>query len=391
MSGKSNHSLPNQRNAMLLKDVRLALIFKDFAAWCRTSCVGLNVAGFATAKVLREQGVDVSVFPVRHNIDIVDSIEHYNKTHAKPLTHVVISAPWLHTWDLEAMLEHFKHTKFVILSHSNVGFLQADANGMYLLRQYHMLAHKYHNLHIGGNSSKFVNWMRKSYGDDVILLPNLYPLDKNVKPKVWDKVSPLKIGAFGAVRPQKNFMTAAAAAIAIQKELGVPVEFHMSAGGEGDFGCTGPAIDQMMTGTGITVVRHPWSYWDNFIKLIKSMDLLIQVSYTESFNMVTADGISVGVPSVVSPAIFWCPEDWKAEPDDAMDVAEVGIHLLTRKKQLDDGIIALRAHNKKSLVIWKDFLDEGEKQKTNFGEAWFKGVKYIFTNTSERVEVEDKK
>jgi hypothetical protein len=32
------------------------------------------------------------------------------------------------------------------------------------------------------------------------------------------------------------------------------------------------------------------------------MHLLIQVSYTESFNMVTADGVLEGVPSVTSDA-----------------------------------------------------------------------------------------
>lgn len=374
---------------MRLEDVRLALIFKDFAAWCRTSCVGLHVAGFATAKVLQEHGVDVNVFPVRHNVDVVDAIERYNSTHEKPLTHVVISAPWLSEHDLKCILEHFKHIQFVILSHSNVGFLQADVNGMYLIRRYHALARQYHNLKVGGNSSKFVHWMRKSYGGDVVLLPNLYPLDKDIKPKIWHKHHPIKIGAFGAVRPQKNFMTAAAAAIAIQKELNVPVELHMSTGGEGDFGTTAPAIDQMVSGTGITIYRHPWVYWDSFIKLISKMDLMIQVSYTESFNMVTADGISVGVPSVVSPAIYWAPKEWRAEPDDALEVAETGIYLLTRKNNREDGIKALRSHNKHGWLIWKDYLEGGHRHRGHFGESWVKGVKYLFTQTSEWVREDE--
>lgn len=366
---------------MHLKDVRLALIFKDFAAWLRTSCVGLNVAGYATAKVLRDHGVNVSVFPVRHNVDIVDSIELYNRTHEKPLTHVVISAPWISIWDLEAMLNHFKHTQFVILSHSNVGFLQADADGMHLLREYHVLARKYHNLRVGGNSAKFVEWMRAAYGrEDVVLLPNLYPLDDNVQPKVWQHTSPLKIGAFGAVRPQKNFMTAAAAALIISRELKIPVELHMSFGGEGDGQLTAPAIDQMLRGTQVTIVRHNWAYWDDFIKLVEQMDLMIQVSYTESFNMVTADGISVGIPSVVSPAIYWAPERWKAEPDDAQDVASTGVYLLTRKRNLEDGIEALREHNRHSWKFWENFLLEGEVEKMTegWGEAIIEGIKYVF-------------
>lgn len=366
---------------MHLKDVRLALIFKDFAAWLRTSCVGLNVAGYATAKVLREHGIDVSVFPVRHNIDIVDSIELYNRSHEKPLTHVVISAPWLSLYDIESMLKHFPHIQFVILSHSNVGFLQADADGMHLLREYHILARKFHNLRVGGNSAKFVEWMRLAYGkEDIVLLPNLYPLADDVQPKIWQRTRPLKIGAFGAVRPQKNFMTAAAAALVISRELNVPVELHMSFGGEGDGQLTAPAIDQMLRGTQVIIVRHNWVYWDDFIKLVEQMDLMIQVSYTESFNMVTADGISVGIPSVVSPAIYWAPGRWMAEPDDAQDVASTGIYLLTRKDHLYDGIKALHAHNQDAWKFWENFLLEGEADKfrQEWGEAFIEGLRYIF-------------
>lgn len=347
-----------------MSDVRLALIFKDFAAWIRTSCVGLNVAGFTTAKVLREQGIDVSVFPVRHNVDVVNAIDKYNESHEKPLTHVCISAPWLTAWDLKALLEHFPTTQFVILSHSNVGFLQADPGGVDLLRHYLKLAETHPNLRVGGNSFRFVEWLRAAYAEDAehtILLPNLYPLDRICVKPAWDGFSPIKIGAFGAVRPEKNFMTAAAAAVLIHRHFGVPVEFHMSSGGEGDQGRTAPAIEQMVKDLpGFTLVRHNWAFWDNFIHLVAEMDLLIQVSYTESFNMVTADGIGVGVPSVVSPAIYWCPDSWKADPDDATEVGHVGIKLLTHHHERRKGYIALQEHNRKSLAYWLDFLGEPE-------------------------------
>ena len=334
-------------------DVRLALFFKDFAAWIRTSCVGLNVAGYTTQKVLSEHGFETVVFPVRHNIDVVHSIDRYNETHKVKLTHVVISAPWLSVHDLRALLIHFPDIKFVVLSHSNVGFLQADPGGVYLLREYHKLAREFPNFKVGGNSKKFVDWLEQAYGEDVILLPNLYPACDPIE-KCWHG-GIIKIGAFGAVRPEKNFMTAAAAAVAIQAQLGVPVELHMSTGGEGDRGLTAPAIDQMCEGN-VKVIRHPWMFWDGFIQLVASMDLLIQVSYTESFNMVTADGISVGVPSVVSPAIYWAPPSWKAEPDDALNVADTGVRLLTNVEIRNEGIEFLRAHNEDSMQYWDRFL-----------------------------------
>jgi hypothetical protein len=342
-----------------MKTPHLALVFKDFAAWCRSSCVGLNVAGFATAEVLRDAGVDVTVFPVRHNIDLVHAIDEYNETHDERLTHVVISAPWLTVYDLKSLLYGFPDIHFAILSHSNVGFLQADPEGVRLLRQYHELSKGFTNLSVGGNSERFAEWMNCAYGEngesdcDIVHLPNLYPI-WNACSTTWD-FGPLKIGAFGAVRPYKNFMTAAGAALVLQRWLNVPVEFHMSAGGEID-DMVAPAIAQIFEGTDVTLVVHPWRYWDDFINLIGDMDLLMQPSYTESFNMITADGILRGVPSVVSTAIRWAPNCWKADSDDAMDVARVAMDLLFDRRYRMAGIPALRKHNEKALEKWAEFL-----------------------------------
>jgi len=337
--------------------IHLALFFKDFAAWTQASCVGLNVAGFTTARFLQMHGIDTHVFPVRHNVDIVNAIDKYNETHEHRLTHVVISAPWLTLFEVKALIKHFHDIQFVILSHSNVGFLQADPCGVELLRKYSELSETHSNIHVGGNCTKFVEWFRAAYNENCIFLPNIYPAPE-VKSKVWDGESTIKIGAFGAIRPEKNFMTAAAGALAIHSKLKFPVEVHMSTGGDGCKSSTLPAIEQMLKGVkGVKLHRHHWQTWNHFIKLIESMDLLIQVSYTESFNMVTADGISVGVPSVVSPVIYWAPDSWKADPDDALDVAKVGIKLLTHNQKYV-GSNALKQHNEKSIKHWLAYLEK---------------------------------
>src|ERR1035437_747410 len=336
-------------------NIRLALFFKDFAHWVRSSCVGLNVAGYTTADFVRRHGLHVSVFPVRHNEDVVKAIDHYNETNKEPLTHVVISAPWMSLYDLESLIKNFKNIQFVILSHSNVGFLQADPCGVELFRKYIELSKHHHNIKVAGNNIPFVEWFKAAYNEECIYLPNLYHCTE-IKGKIWDGVPPLKIGAFGAIRPEKNFMTAAAAAVVIHSILKVPVELHMSTGGDGCQSTTLPAIREMVEGVkGIKLVTHDWNFWDHFIKLISEMDLLLQVSYTESFNMVTADGISQGVPSVVSPVIRWAPDSWKADPDDSMNVAATGIKLLT-KNQKHIGSNALTKHNQISIKYWINFL-----------------------------------
>jgi len=345
---------------MELKDVRVALCFKDFAAWIHASCVGLNVAGFATAQVLQAHGVECTVIPVRHNVDLVTGIYVYNNSHSKPLTHVVISAPWLSSYDLKGLLAHFPKTQFVVLLHSNVGFLQADPSGVELIRYYLRFTREFENFQVGANSDRLFQWLRQVLEGDVVLLPNLYP-DTNIQPeKHWTGTSPLRVGAFGAVRPEKNFMTAAAAAVLIQKLTKVAsLELHMSAGGEGGGERTQEAISQLVAGDKkVSLIRHPWCLWPDFIKLVGQMDLLLQPSYTESFNMVTADGILMGVPSVVSPAIEWAPDSWKADSDNVSDVANKGIYLL-RSGNNGEGKRALVLHNAQAWQHWQAYLTEG--------------------------------
>jgi hypothetical protein len=47
---------------------------------------------------------------------------------------------------------------------------------------------------------------------------------------------------------------------------------------------------------GVKLVLNGWQSWPRFRKIVGHMHLLLQPSYTESFNMVTADGVVEGVP-----------------------------------------------------------------------------------------------
>jgi hypothetical protein len=51
-------------------------------------------------------------------------------------THVVVSAAWLPVLDLGHLVSRHADVEFAVNIHSNVGFLQADSNGVDLLRHY---------------------------------------------------------------------------------------------------------------------------------------------------------------------------------------------------------------------------------------------------------------
>jgi len=169
----------------------------------------------------------------------------------------------------------------------------------------------------------------------------------------------LRIGAFGATRPLKNFMSAAGAALEISRSLKADLELWVSAGRtEGGGDGILRAAHAMLDGVpGVRLVENGWQPWPKFRRSVGHMHLLLQPSYTESFNMVTADGVAEGVPSVVSEAVDWAPEHWKASSDDVLDIARVGGHLLNDPNAAADGLEALEHHNCDGLKAWLDFIN----------------------------------
>ena len=59
---------------------------------------------------------------------------------------------------------------------------------------------------------------------------------------------------------------------------------------------------------------HPWLEREDFLALLSTMDISMQVSFTESFNIVSADATALNVPIVVSPEVYWASSRFFADP-----------------------------------------------------------------------------
>ena len=329
------------------------LAYKNFAANRNISHIGLGVAAINTAKTLRRAGVKTDVWPIMSAGDLRKRLE------STPREHVIISAPWIPTPELQALSNDFPETQFSVNCHSNVGFLQADRNGVKLMREVMELETGTANVHLAGNSRRFCSWIRSAFGVPCSYLPNLYFLESQAP---WPHRpfcgGTLRIGVFGATRPLKNLMSAAGAALEISRGLRAPLELWLSAGrSEGGGESVLAAVKEMLTNLPhVQLVLSGWQTWPQFRKTISHMHLLLQPSYTESFNMVTADGVAEGVPSVVSEAIDWAPADWKADVDDVLDIARTGRRLLADPRAAHDGFCALESYVKDGLLAYQQHL-----------------------------------
>jgi len=347
-SGYAHH-----RKALCVLMQKVILAYKNFAANRNISHIGLGVSAMNTAKVLRKHGIQTDVWPITNAEQLSQNLSG--------VTQVAISAPWIPTADLQRLVLQYPETRFAVNCHSNVGFLQADSNGVKLVREAMELEVGSHNFHLAGNSSKFCRWVRSAFGRPCTFLPNLYYLESSTPTaRPLFNGGTLRIGAFGATRPLKNLMSAAGAALEIARELKTDTELWLSAGRtEGGGDTILRAAHAMIDGLPqIRLVENGWQSWPAFRRSIAHMHLLCQPSYTESFNMVTADGIAEGVPSVVSSAIDWAPEHWKAGADDVLDIARVGRYLLNDPRAAADGLAALTAHNDNGLAAWQAFLNQ---------------------------------
>jgi hypothetical protein len=332
--------------------------YKNFQANKCISHIGLGVSALNTCKVLSANGINALVWPIIDGNDLRQRLNLYGSG----VTHVVIAAPWIPTDGIYQLCNLFPQIQFAVNCHSNVGFLQADTRGVKLIREYLDLEMASQNFRVAANSRKMTKWTTDAYGNPCVFLPNLYFLDgqdRNQKPMYSSGV--LRVGAFGATRPQKNFLCAVGAAVELGYQLKTQTEIWVNTGRlEGGGGCILNAAKEMVANLPtVTLEEAPWSTWPQFRRLVGSMHLLFQPSDTESFNMVTADGIAEGVPSVTSYAIDWVPQHWKATLDDCFDMARIGRALLMDFNARRDGLYALQKYITDGLVYWRRFLGIG--------------------------------
>ena len=102
----------------------------------------------------------------------------------------------------------------------------------------------------------------------------------------------------------------ALAAIKLAERIGKTLLFHINAGRTETKG--EPVLNNLrglfhqLYDRGHKLIEHEWTEREEFIQLCAKMDIGMQVSFSETFNIVGADIISQGVPLVGSAEIPVC-------------------------------------------------------------------------------------
>lgn len=337
--------------------MQVHIFYRNFKKFCYgLSHVGLGNNAMLTAKSLKDINVDCRV----HGVDNAQHIADILKKFPTTATHAIVEAAFFGVTDANQLSNDFPEVDFVYRNHSQIAFLQVEPNAINWFRDFAKLQEMALNVRLSGNSDRFTEWWESAYNQRCLYLPNLYPLIDRTRVKVRHSPSrdTLRIGAFGSLRLLKNFTTCAAAAMLIAKRLDRNLELYMNVGRTENGGrVIVDAVENMFKGLPwAKLVKVDWQDWTQFRHTIGHMDLTLQCSFTETFNIVTADSIAEGVPAVVSTAIDWVPDYWQADCDNPEDIAVKGVNLVLDSRSAEVGLNHLKRYQREALATWKDYL-----------------------------------
>ena len=330
--------------------------YGDCAQQSKAKHRGLGVNANMTVRVLRKHGVKADVVAVNDANDV----RKWLSKHAP--THLAIQGLWLTAEEQTELCTDFPDVHFVVRCHSQIGFLQVEPRAIRILRDLMRLQEGLLNLSVSSNTHRLRHFVEHSYHTKILYLPNLYDMERShIKRDEPHSHRLLRISSFGAHRLLKNHTTALAAAMLMARRRQSDLEFYVNAGRqEGPHAREGSVLQSLRAiSTGVPwlkLVEVPWGEHASFRHHVAHMDLCMQVSFTETFNIVTCDAISEGVPSVVGPAIEWAPDSWKTDTDDAEKIARTGSHLLSDTQGAREGFEHLERYTKDSVSTWLHYL-----------------------------------
>lgn len=299
---------------------------------------------------LINKGVDAKIVEVTDNNDIDREVAAY-----KP-NQVVIEALWVVPEKFEILKKLHPRVQWLVHLHSHMPFLAMEGIAIRWIMLYAALGIK-----LIANSLECHAALKCIIEDKaVVYLPNVY-LGQPRRADAVDKHH-IDIGCFGAIRPLKNQLLQAVAAIEFARQMKKPLRFHINASRvetNGD-----PVLRNIRElfkayGTRAELVEHKWFTPSDFIDYLQEhIDIGMQVSLTETFNVVTADYVTAGIPVVSSDQVKWVSSLCLAEADSVRSVVNKMHRVWRNSSLIRRNQTLLMDFSKKSQGVWYEFCKQ---------------------------------
>jgi hypothetical protein len=257
-------------------------------------------------------------------VEVVDNNAIDREVSAYRATHAIIEALWVVPEKFDVLAKIHPRVQWIVRSHSEAPFLSNEGIATSWIAGYLQ-----RGIEIMCNSMPAqaqLKAMAADFGRAETLVtygPNFYPFPGQVAvtPRSPVMKGEVHIGCFGAIRPLKNHLAQAIAAISFANAQGLKLRFHVNAGRiEGG---ASPVLRNLRdlfsasAGGRHLLVEQDWLPHQQFLEsLATTTDIAMQVSFSETFNIVSADSAAVGLPVVGSAAIPWLGAHAQASPGD---------------------------------------------------------------------------
>jgi hypothetical protein len=301
---------------------------------------------------LAARGVHAKIVEVNDNNDIDREVTAFKANI------VVIEALWVVPSKFNELKPLHPKVKWFVHLHSHIPFLALEGIAMEWLDEY---GEKGIGL-IANSLPSYKAFKSVLRHDGLIYLPNVY-ITNPKEPKPYNKHGThVDIGCFGAIRPLKNQLLQAMAAIQYSKEIGKTLRFHINASRVETMGS--PVLKNMLELFARTkhtqLIQHAWHEPEEFIRQLEmKIDIGMQVSLTETFCVVAADVVTAGVPLVASKEVYWASRFSKCSDNEIekivryLHVAQKYPCLISHNQKL------LKNHEIMATQSWFDFVRGG--------------------------------
>lgn len=282
---------------------------------------GLSNSATYVQQMLQKNGFDTKLVQVVDNNQIDREVTIFNPDI------VIIEALWVVPSKFEVLKKLHPKVTWIVRLHSELPFLANEGIAIQWINELVRM----NGVYVATNSPFAQRDLHryldiKNFGSKLLYLPNYYPVGTNTTNAelFWDQGKIINIGCFGAIRPLKNQLLQAAAAVEFAERRGLTCRFHINAErveGNGD------AILKNLRAFFATLdkhelVEHQWMDREEFLKVVRWMDVGLQMSLSETFNIVSADFVNEDVPILTSPEIDWMPKFFTANPTDVDDIVK---------------------------------------------------------------------
>ncbi len=312
----------------------------------------INSARFVADALNKLNGVVAKV------VDVIDNNHIDREVHKFKPTHVIIEALWVIPNKFPELLKIHTTINWYVRIHSKPAFIANEGIAMEWLAAYSDIQDQFSNFRVMANDAEFSKILASTFSYGVDYTPNIYQkVCRKRKHERQEKVT--HIGCFGAIRPMKNHLAQALAAIQYADDTMTTVYFHINSDRIEQKGNEVlKNLRALFDRTARSIlVEHQWMSHATFLELVGEMDIAMQASLSETFNIVAADCVSLGVPIIVCPDIYWAPSLYKTDPNSVEKMTKA-LHRVWHWRMLGKwwARFGLWYHNRKALKQWKRVL-----------------------------------